>query len=82
MSTRAVRELIRGLRLEGCCVVFSSHIMQEVSALCDRIVVIARGTRVAEGTADELRRQAGRDDLEDAFVALAGLSDADDEDLP
>jgi sodium transport system ATP-binding protein len=73
MSTRAVREVIRGLRDEGCCVVFSSHIMQEVSALCDRIVVIAAGTVVAEGTADDLRAQAGRDTLEDAFVSLVGL---------
>ena len=73
MSTRAVREVIRGLRQDGCCVLFSSHIMQEVSALCDRIVVIARGTVVAEGTAEELRRQTGRDNLEDAFVALSGL---------
>jgi len=73
MSTRSVRDLIRGLRQEGCCVIFSSHIMQEVSALCDRIVMIAQGTVVADGTADDLRRQAGRTDLEDAFVALAGL---------
>jgi len=73
MSTRAVRSLIRGLRQDGCCVLFSSHIMQEVSALCDRIVVIAQGTVVADGTPDDLRRQAGRDDLEDAFVSLSGL---------
>jgi sodium transport system ATP-binding protein len=73
MSTRAVRGLIRGLRQDGCCVLFSSHIMQEVSALCDRIVVIARGTMVADGTPEELRRQTGRDNLEDAFVALSGL---------
>ena len=73
MSTRAMRALIRGLRRDGCCVVFSSHIMHEVSALCDRIVVVARGTVVAEGTPDALRRQTGRDDLEDVFVALAGL---------
>ena len=73
MSTRAMRELIRELRKDGCCVLFSSHIMQEVSALCDRIVVIAQGTVVADGTADELRRLSGRDNLEDAFVALSGL---------
>ena len=73
MSTRAVRDMIRGLRREGCCVLFSSHIMQEVSALCDRIVVIAQGKVVADGTPDELRSLAGRDNLEDAFVALSGL---------
>jgi sodium transport system ATP-binding protein len=73
MSTRAVREVIRGLREQGCCVVFSSHIMQEVSALCDRIVVIAEGTVVADGTADDLRATTGRDNLEDAFVSLVGL---------
>ena len=73
MSTRAVRDLIRRLRDEGRCVVFSSHIMQEVSALCDRIVVIAAGRVVAEGTPDELRQQAGKADLEDAFVSLVGL---------
>jgi len=73
MSTRAMRGLIRGLKQDGCCVVFSSHIMQEVSALCDRIVVIAQGTVVADGTPDDLREQTGKPDLEDAFVALAGL---------
>ena len=73
MSTRAMRSLIRGLRQDGCCVVFSSHIMQEVSALCDRIVVIAQGTVVADGTPDDLRTLTGRTDLEDAFVALSGL---------
>lgn len=73
MSTRAMRALIRGLRQDGCCVLFSSHVMQEVSALCDRIVVIAQGTLVADGTPDELRHQTGHGDLEDAFVSLAGL---------
>ena len=72
MSTRAVRELIRHLRAEGRCVVFSSHVMQEVSALCDRIVVIAHGHVVAEGTAEELLAQTGMTSLEDAFVQLAG----------
>ena len=73
MSTRAMRGLIRGLKQDGCCVVFSSHIMQEVSALCDRIVVIAQGRVMADGTPDDLREQTGKPDLEDAFVALAGL---------
>jgi sodium transport system ATP-binding protein len=73
MSTRAMRDVIRGLRRDGCCVLFSSHIMQEVSALCDRIVVIAHGKVVADGTPDELRRLTGRENLEDAFVVLAGL---------
>ncbi|MEQ1730401.1 MAG: ATP-binding cassette domain-containing protein [Vicinamibacterales bacterium] len=73
MSTRAMRGLIRSLKQDGCCVVFSSHIMQEVSALCDRIVVIAQGTVMADGTPDDLREQTGKPDLEDAFVALAGL---------
>ncbi|MGE0816097.1 MAG: ATP-binding cassette domain-containing protein [Vicinamibacterales bacterium] len=73
MSTRAMRAIIRGLREEGCAVVFSSHIMQEVSALCDRVVVIADGVVVADGTLDDLRQASGRENLEDAFVTLAGL---------
>jgi len=73
MSTRAVRTIVRRLRDEGRCVLFSSHVMQEVSALCDAIVVIASGRVVARGSPDELRRQTGQDSLEDAFVALAGL---------
>jgi sodium transport system ATP-binding protein len=72
MSTRAVRAIIKRLKAEGKCVLFSSHVMQEVSALCDSIVVIAGGTVVAHGTPDELRAKAGYDSLEDAFVALAG----------
>jgi sodium transport system ATP-binding protein len=75
MSTRAMRAVIRELRREGCCVLFSSHIMQEVSALCDRIVVIAQGKVTADGTPDELRKMTGRDSLEDAFVSLSGLEE-------
>jgi sodium transport system ATP-binding protein len=73
MSTRAVREIIRRLRAEGRAVIFSSHVMQEVSALCDHIIVIARGRIVASGAPDALREQTGHQNLEDAFVALAGL---------
>ena len=72
MTTRGLREVLKQLRAEGRCVVFSSHIMQEVAALCDRIVIIARGQVVASGTADELRAQTGEDNLEDAFVKAIG----------
>jgi sodium transport system ATP-binding protein len=73
MSTRAVRDIIRAFRAEGRCVLFSSHIMQEVSALCDHIIVIGRGRVVASGSPDDLRAQTGHQNLEDAFVALVGL---------
>jgi sodium transport system ATP-binding protein len=72
MTTRALRRFLAELKSEGRCVLFSSHIMQEVAALCDRIVVIAHGRVVAQGTADELRAQTGRSNLEDAFVQVIG----------
>lgn len=72
MSTRAMRQFILRLREEGKCVLFTSHIMQEVAALCDHIVVIARGEVTANGTPDDLRRQTGQENLEDAFVAVIG----------
>jgi len=70
MSTRNLRELIEKLRATGKCIVFSSHIMQEVAALCDRIVIIHRGTVAAVGTPDEIRAQTGSDDLEECFVRI------------
>ncbi|GAP64950.1 ABC-type Na+ transport system, ATPase component [Mizugakiibacter sediminis] len=72
MATRAMRAFLRRLRDEGRCVLFSSHIMQEVAALCDRIVVIAHGRVVADGSADALRAQTGEANLEDAFVKIIG----------
>jgi sodium transport system ATP-binding protein len=72
MAVRGLRALLRRLRENGCCVLFSSHVMQEVAALCDEVVVIARGTVVATGTPEALRAQSGEDALEDAFVRLIG----------
>lgn len=69
MSTRAVRDMVRGLKEEGRCVIFSSHIMQEIAALCDRIVVVVHGRVALSGTAEELMEATGTDGLEDAFVA-------------
>ncbi len=72
MTIRTIRALLRELRDQGHCVVFSSHILPEVAALCDRIVVIARGRVIAEGTADELCHATSVATLEDAFVKLIG----------
>ncbi len=72
MTTRGMRRFLHGLRDEGRCVIFSSHIMQEVAALCDHIVIIAHGTVMAAGSAEALREQAGETNLEDAFVKLIG----------
>jgi sodium transport system ATP-binding protein len=76
MTTRSLREVVRRLREAGKCVVFSSHVMQEVSALCDSIVIVARGSVVAAGTAAELLASSDRENLEDAFVHLAGVEGA------
>ena len=72
MSTRAMRQFILRLRDEGKCVLFTSHIMQEVAVLCNQIVIISRGQVSAHGSPDELRKQTGYENLEDAFVAVIG----------
>jgi sodium transport system ATP-binding protein len=73
MATRSLRELILRLREAGRCVLFSSHVMQEVAALCDDIVIIANGKVAIEGSIDAIRNRTGRDDLEDAFVAAISM---------
>jgi len=69
MATRSLRELILKLKGAGRCVLFSSHVMQEVVALCDDIVIIANGKVAIDDSADGIRNRTGCDDLEDAFVA-------------
>src|SRR5688500_3537310 len=76
MTTRGLRSFLQQLRAQQRCVIFSSHIMQEVAALCDRIVVIAGGEAKAIGTPDELRAITGENDLENVFVRLAGREGA------
>ena len=72
MSTRSLRSLLRDLRSSGKCLLFSSHVMQEVTALCDSIVILGHGKVLATGTAAELVAQSGESVLEDAFVRLLG----------
>ena len=68
MATRSLRELILKLKDEGRCVLFSSHIMQEVAALCDDICIIAHGKVAIDDSIDGIRERTGCDDIEDAFV--------------
>jgi sodium transport system ATP-binding protein len=69
LATRNLRELIKGLRDAGHCVLFSSHVMQEVAALCDTVVIVGHGRVVASGTPQELRAGVPGGSLVDAFVA-------------
>ncbi len=75
MATRALRTLLLDLRAAGQCILFSSHVMQEVASLCDHIVIIAGGTVVAQGSPDEIQARTGAASLEDAFVAAIGSTE-------
>ena len=72
MTTRAMRRFMLSLKEENKCVIFSSHIMQEVAAVCDRIIIINQGMVVASGSADELMQQVRASTLEEAFVDIIG----------
>ena len=68
-ATRSLRDIIRKLKSNGRCVLFSSHIMQEVAALCDDIVIISHGKVAIQGSSERILERTNTDDLEDAFVA-------------
>jgi len=71
-STRTMRQFIQSLCDAGKCILFTSHIMQEVAALCDQIVIISGGVIAAQGTPEELLHRTGKDNLEDVFIAVIG----------
>jgi sodium transport system ATP-binding protein len=75
MSTRALRHALTALRADGCCVIMATHVMQEVTQLCDDVIVIAKGHTVAQGSPEELCRRTGIANLEDAFVSLVGTEE-------
>ena len=77
MATRSLRELILKLKDEGRCVLFSSHIMQEVAALCDDICIIAHGKVAIDDSIDGIRERTGCDDIEDAFVEAIRMVEPD-----
>jgi sodium transport system ATP-binding protein len=75
MSTRALRHALAALRADGCCVIMATHVMQEVTHLCDDVIVIAKGHTVAQGSPEDLCRRTGIANLEDAFVSLVGTEE-------
>ncbi len=75
MSTRALRAALTELRKEGCCVIMATHVMQEVTHLCDDVIVIAKGHTVAQGSPRQLCERTGIANLEDAFVSLVGTEE-------
>src|SRR5439155_15254318 len=75
MSTRALRELLRAQRAAGKCIVFSTHVMQEVAALCDTIVILSHGTVVAQGSTPGILSWTGQAALEDALLTLLGTGE-------
>jgi sodium transport system ATP-binding protein len=77
MAVRSLRRLLRQLRSAGHCVLFSSHVMQEVSALCDEVVVIAGGRVLTTGTPEAIRTESNAASLEEAFVRLIGGGEPD-----
>ncbi len=72
MAIRNLRDLLQQLRAQGRCVLFSSHVMQEVAALCDRVVIIGHGRVLADATVQSIREQSGLGSLEEAFLQVLG----------
>jgi sodium transport system ATP-binding protein len=76
MAIRSLRDMLRALKAEGRCILFSSHVMQEVAALCDRVVIIGHGRVLADGTPEAIRGESGAPSLEEAFLQILGASES------
>jgi sodium transport system ATP-binding protein len=72
MAIRNLRDILRELRSQGRCILFSSHVMQEVAALCDRVVIIGQGRVLAQGSPQSIRDACGAASLEEAFLRVLG----------
>jgi sodium transport system ATP-binding protein len=72
MAIRNLREMLLALKRQGRCVLFSSHVMQEVAALCDRVVIIGHGKVLADATVQSIRERSGAASLEEAFLQVLG----------
>ena len=75
MAIRNLREMLLALKAQGRCVLFSSHVMQEVAALCDRVVILGHGRVLADGTLQEIRERSAAPSLEEAFIQILGSTE-------
>jgi sodium transport system ATP-binding protein len=75
MAIRGLRDMLRSLRAEGRCILFSSHVMQEVAALCDRVIIIGQGRVLADDTPLAIRERSGAATLEEAFLDVLGSAE-------
>jgi len=76
MAIRNLREILRDLKLQGRCILFSSHVMQEVTALCDRVIILGQGRVLADGPLEAVREKSGTATLEEAFLKVLGEAEA------
>jgi len=76
MAIRNLREILRDLKAHGRCILFSSHVMQEVAALCDRVVILGQGQVLADGALEALRSGLGAASLEEAFLTVLSEAEA------
>jgi sodium transport system ATP-binding protein len=72
MAIRNLRDMLQNLKSQGRCILFSSHVMQEVAALCDRVVIIGHGRVLADDTPEAIRLRGGAASLEEAFLQVLG----------
>jgi sodium transport system ATP-binding protein len=72
MAIRNLRDMLLGLKAQGRCILFSSHVMQEVAALCDRVVIIGHGRVLEDDSPESIRQRSGTPSLEEAFLQVLG----------
>jgi sodium transport system ATP-binding protein len=75
MAIRNLRDILRDLKSQGRCILFSSHVMQEVAALCDRVVILGQGRVLADGPLEAVRETSGAATLEEAFLKVLGAAE-------
>lgn len=71
-SSKIVRDFILECKNSGKAIIFSSHSMSEVEDLCDKIIIINKGTILEKGQVEELKEKYNEEDMEKIFLKLVG----------